>query len=246
MLVAELQGMRIMASAADRGMSCQCPGCHAAVILKRGNIVIAHFAHHPGTTCEYALGETLAHLEAKAKFHTALISRGIKAEVEFVFGDQRADVAVWTPNGDPIAFEFQNTPIGIEEINRRAWAYAEQGIAQAWIPILSGYPRSQYPVRSFERYAHALHFGRMWCWNAPYFWRGHFEPFYCYVEATEWGGGYFYPSKRWKVLDLDGPHLPERIWIRLKRRDRWISEDWGVTLPACCIADLVGKHEVAS
>jgi len=261
MLVAELHGMRVMASVADRGMSCRCPGCHAPVILKRGQIVIAHFAHYPGTTCEYAHGETLAHLEAKAKFHAALISRDIKAEVEFVFGDQRADVAAWTPNGNPIAFEFQNTPIGLEEINRRASTYAEQGIAQAWIPILNGHPLHQYPARPFERYAHALHFGRMWCWNPSgrNFWRGHFEPFYCEVEERYWyesnecgppsecsAGGYRYRSKRWKVLDLDGPHLPEHVRIRLKRRDMWIIEDWGVTLPACCIADLVGADEVAS
>jgi len=253
MLTAEFAGKRVWAKDVERERACLCPGCRDPVILKRGRIVVAHFAHRPGSAaCAFAAGETLAHMEAKFKFHAALAARGFTADVEVVFGEQRADVAVWS-HGNPFAFEFQRSPIGLDEINRRAWSYAAQGIAQAWIPILkNGANLYQYPVRSFERYAHALHHGRLWLWDpaGKNFYRGHLTPFYCYVEPCSWSdedgkecdaGGYFYQSKRWKVLTLAGPYSPARVGIKRVWRKAWIARRYD--LPACWIAELVGDDE---
>lgn len=43
-----------------------CPGCHAPVVLKRGQVVLAHFAHQPHAHCTtFSEGETAEHLTGK-------------------------------------------------------------------------------------------------------------------------------------------------------------------------------------
>ncbi len=140
MLVAELDGNRIEAEIAERGLTYCCPKCKRPVILKRGRIKIAHFAHKPPTDCTWAKGETLAHLDAKKLFRDELRSRGLRAEFEVVVpslpNDRRADVMIWTPSDLRVVIELQHTSIGIEAIEKRAFSYAREGIAQAWVPFL--------------------------------------------------------------------------------------------------------------
>jgi competence protein CoiA len=102
-----LNGGRREAENADRGSAYTCPKCERSVVLERGRIKIAHFAHKPPTDCTWAKGETLAHLEAKKLFKDAFLLRGLRAEVEFVVpslpNDRRADVMVWSPPGIRVA-----------------------------------------------------------------------------------------------------------------------------------------------
>lgn len=119
------------------------------------------------------MGETRAHMESKIVVADALRARGLRAELEFVVdpmpGDGRAGIMVWSPNGKQTAFELQHTPIGLDEIERRAGSYTRAGIAQIWIPFIKpniwtdGYNRSlnefsveKYTPRHFERGAHSL------------------------------------------------------------------------------------------
>ena len=209
MLVATLDGNRLEAENAERGLAYTCPKCERSVILKRGRIKIAHFAHKPPTDCTWAKGETLAHLEAKKLFKDAFVSRGLRAEVEFIVpslpNDRRADVMVWSPSGTRIAIELQHTNIGIEEIEARSFSYAREDIAQAWIPFLrpsvwedaeirtggDGAGKmliEKYPARPFERWAHAFHLGRLWFFNPAggTLWRGHFDDHEIWVEESSW------------------------------------------------------------
>ena len=75
MLVALSEGARITAAAAQRGGEFRCPSCGKELILKKGQVVIHHFAHKPPIVCDWARGETLAHLEAKRIVHEALTAR---------------------------------------------------------------------------------------------------------------------------------------------------------------------------
>src|SRR3954464_4411013 len=126
MLVAEQNGLRIEASVAQRGGTFNCPQCKGILIFKPGRKVISHFAHKPPTDCTWARGETRAHLEAKLLVGIALKARGLRAELECVqeglSGDRRADVLVWSPNGRRLAIELQHTPIGLDEIEKRAFS----------------------------------------------------------------------------------------------------------------------------
>ena len=175
MLIAQDDNGRIDASAAGRGSKYICPNCLSEVVLKRGRIVIPHFAHKAPVTCEWGSGETQAHLEAKRLFAEAFAARGLRVEIEHVVPSlpsyRRADIMVWTKRGRRVAVELQHTPIGLDEIEERAFAYARAEITQVWIPFLSHkvwaqaeriteptkrteYVVERYPARPFERWIH--------------------------------------------------------------------------------------------
>lgn len=242
MLIAELEGNRIDAFSAERGPSYFCPKCKGEVVLKKGRKVVHHFAHKPPTDCTWAKGETRAHMESKVVVADALKERGLRAEVKFVVntmpGDRRADVMAWSPKGLQIAFELQHTPIGIDEIERRAFSYARAGIAQSWIPFLSskvwddGLPRhggwfvERYVPRIFERWVHGFNgTNGMWMYdpNDKAFWLGRLAGHQTYVEESSWfseggeenySGGFWKYSKRYKELTLEGPFKIEDLRIK--------------------------------
>jgi hypothetical protein len=185
-----------------------CSKCKQIVILKHGRIKTAHFADKLPTDCTWAKGETLTHLDAKKLFRNSFALRGLQTEVEFIVpslpSDRRADVMVWSPSRTQAAIELQHCNIGIEEIEKRAFSYAREGIAQAWVP----FPRPKvmaeakrrmggesgdlliglYPARPFERWVHAFHFGRPWFYDPKQktLWHGHFSDHDIWVEGASW------------------------------------------------------------
>jgi len=273
MLVAALKSDRIEADIAERGLEYVCPKCWCSVILKRGRIKIAHFAHKPPTDCTWAKGETQAHLQAKKMFRDSFVSRSLRAEVEFIVpslpNDRRADVMVWSPSGQQAAIELQHTSIQPEAIEKRAFSYALEGIAQAWIPFLP--PKimaraetgkgsgnlfvEKYPARRFERWAHAFHFGRLWFYDPTQkvLWRGHFNDHQIWVYYSDFyssdgeemsAGGYPRFSKRWKDLILRGPYTVDQVKIKIRQRKAWQTDRYRI--PAGRVAHFVSEDEPES
>lgn len=170
--------------------------------------MIAHFAHKPPKNCDWAKGETLAHLEAKTLMRDSLTNRGLRAEVEIVVpaltGHRRADIMVWSPSGIQSAIELQHTAIGVDEIERRSFSYARAGIAQMWIPFLrplvwaDGEPIrdaragdwfvEQFPAKPYERWVHGLNRRGIWFYDPgeKVLWRGRFAGHQLWVEETSW------------------------------------------------------------
>ena len=98
----------------------------------------AELRRQPPTQCDYAVGETLAHLAAKQWMIDGLRERGYSAELEVSLDYNRADILVAGQNQSrPLAIELQHTSISAEEIEHRAERYAQSGIAQLWIPFLT-------------------------------------------------------------------------------------------------------------
>ncbi|WP_406736751.1 competence protein CoiA [Thioclava sp. GXIMD4215] len=267
MLIAEVKGSRIDAFNAEKGLDYICPQCRREVMLKKGRKVVHHFAHRPPTTCSWARGETREHMEAKTLVSHAAKSRGLRTEVEFVVstlpGDRRADVMVWSPQGQPIAFELQHTSIGPDEIERRAFSYASAGISQIWVPFLrssvwkDGCQRSsgewfveKYSPRPFEKWVHGFNgSGGMWMYDPvdKRFWLGRLAGHQIHVPSTtwysEWGeeqsaGGYSRWSKRFRELSLVGPYSIDELRIDPNRTRNAYSQatyNW----PAARITTLV-------
>lgn len=52
MLIALLNQTRITAAAAERGREYRCPNCSKPLVLKKGRVVIHHFAHKPPVLCD--------------------------------------------------------------------------------------------------------------------------------------------------------------------------------------------------
>lgn len=210
MLVAACEGKRVEAQDAERGLAYVCPNpkCCRPLILKRGRIVIAHFAHKPPKDCDWARGETLAHLEAKRLIRDAFAARGVRAEVEYVVpalpGDRRADVMMWSPSGIKVVVELQHTSIGVDEIERRAFSYARAEVAQVWVPFLrtsiwadaerrdgggeGDWLVERYPARPYERWVHGLNRGGIWFYDPSdkVIWRGRFARHQIWEEERSW------------------------------------------------------------
>lgn len=264
MLIALFDGERTNAAGAERGREYRCPRCGRETVLKQGRVVVAHFAHKPPVECDWAKGETLAHLQAKRLVADAFAARGLRAEVEAIVaaGDRRADVMTWSPGGLPIAIELQHVPIGIDEIEARARSYARAGIAQMWIPFLppsalrqakrvshDRWHAERYAARPFERWTHGFN-GKtgMWMYDAASrrFWLGRFVGLKLYVAESAWrtedgsenfGGDFYRWSKRWRQLDLTGPCEVGTLRLAVaKSRERAIG---GYRWPAGKIATFV-------
>ena len=224
MLTALQGGARIDAAAAERGGRFACPSCRGEMILKRGAIRIAHFAHRPPVVCDWARGETSAHLQAKATLRDAFAARGLRVEVEWevpaLSGDRRADVMLWSPAGRRVAIELQHTGIGLPEIEARTRAYAEAGIAVLWVPFLrpqalgEAVERSageegdrfveKYPARPWELWVYGLGGGEVWLYDAigQALWRGRFARHRMYAAPAAWyrrSGDEVRAGGRWRL-----------------------------------------------
>ncbi len=177
MLVANGTQGRVEASRELSRGGYRCPGCEGEVILKKGQWKIAHFAHRPDAVCDFAVGETMAHLMAKQAICDAARKRGLRAEPEFVIGDQRADVAIWSPietwsqNNMMFVVEVQHTNLSVDDLKRRIQGYRTKRISQLWLPTLRMPFRDvafkqrhieRYPIRPFERYLAKIHENNLW------------------------------------------------------------------------------------
>jgi competence CoiA-like predicted nuclease len=236
MLVGLSGTQRINAADATRGNRYCCPlaDCGGELVLKQGRKMIAHFAHKPPFHCNWTNGETSAHRQAKVTFHDAAIKRGLKAELEwhirFSEGtERRADVMIWSPAGKPLAVEFQHTNITIEEIEKRAFSYASNGIAQLWVPVTKAdfwnnakevgpdrWKIEKYAPRDFEKWISGFHMGNeYWMFDAAsgkmliaclqdhHLYKEGYNAFRDGEDVFTDGG--YYKSKRYRNLIVQGP-----------------------------------------
>lgn len=247
MLVALFHGKRIEAQDAAPGEDYHCPGCNAALVLKKGRIRTPHFAHKAETSCEWAKSETPEHRAAKLMVAEAFRSKGYVSSLECVVetlpSDRRADVLVTNSQETQVAFELQHSTISLPEIEARAFAYAAADIAQIWIPFLrpSALEKAvntspdtlfiqKYSAPPFVRWIHGLnakHGMTMFDPSRNKFWRARLERHEMYQEPTSWydengdeqyGGGFHKTSKLWKELTLKGPYMLNELRIRLSER----------------------------
>lgn len=159
-----------------------CPACEEEVILKKGSIVIHHFAHYAQTSCAYGTGESEQHRQAKYEIYEALRAHSFVShiKVERYLKDVRPDVSFLWQGKWKVAIEIQISAISLKEIEHRTRCYASKNIWVLWtIPFhWKMNDVTPYNTRVWERYLHTLYFGII------YYWLGgtqllpvHFEPY---------------------------------------------------------------------
>jgi hypothetical protein len=130
MLTAECRGALVVARNADRDDTYRCPECKLPVILKRGRVHIAHFAHQPGSLCAYGEGESESHRQMKMSLFEMFAS--VELEVSVVAG-RRADAVVSSEEGTRFVVEFQASSISVEEWEERTRDYASGAVPVLWV-----------------------------------------------------------------------------------------------------------------
>ena len=111
-----------------------CPGCRGPVRLKRGKEKVAHFAHVSKQGCSgFSEGESADHLAGKLALFR-YFSKKMPVQIEPVLSmiDQRPDLLVGRP-GSQVAIEYQCSPIGKADLERRNAGYARIGMRVWWI-----------------------------------------------------------------------------------------------------------------
>jgi hypothetical protein len=256
MLTGLLNNVKVDAGTAQKGPVYFCPNCRGELTLKKGRIVVHHFAHKPPTICLWASGETQEHLAAKLVLRDAYRRMGYEADYEVEVlsggGDRRADVFVTAPDGrKSFAVEVQHTPILYDAIERRTIAYITANVPVMWLgifgkklreaaePTRSGFVVSQYTIRPWEKWAHALCFSELWFID-PYqatLWKGRFTDHLIDVPSSSWyveggeersAGGYTRRSKRWRTLHLEGPYRVDELNETTKWRKPWTSNTFNL------------------
>lgn len=112
-----------------------CPRCGSAVVLKRGRVKVAHFAHKPNAVCDWA-SESISHHLAKRVLADRFRGLGYVVELEEPHAavNRRVDVAVTMPTGHRIAVEVQDSAISVTEMKRRNHADKRAGFfGTAWV-----------------------------------------------------------------------------------------------------------------
>lgn len=97
-----------------------CPACSGPMLLKRGQVKIAHFAHLPGAEC-WSEPESVTHLRAKQLLAERFREQGYQVRLEETHHrhGRRVDVAVTMPTGHRVAVEVQNSAIAVDEAKAR-------------------------------------------------------------------------------------------------------------------------------
>lgn len=243
-LIAEHNSKRVDVSDAQKSVEYFCPACGQRVIPHQGQIVVHHFKHKTKSSCRHGSGETRAHLEAKNHFGSFYRRNGLKAYKElFVrckrfYGNRFADVLISLRDNQHIAIELQRSDLTLDSIERRTLAYSSANVHVLWLPFLNkdklyecGWRPSAYPDAkgraSVERYSippwekwlyERLEY--VWYYDPEdnLLWKGKYSPTQLYVEETDFGGGYFYDSKRYGDINFYGPYPVSDLTISTHKK----------------------------
>ena len=113
-----------------------CPACKGKLVLKKGNIMVAHFAHQQQSDCAvFSEGESLAHLKGKQMLLERFQSEGFEVTLECWLPElqQRPDLLVVLTDGTKIAVEYQCSPLSAADLLERTQGYKRFGYEVWWI-----------------------------------------------------------------------------------------------------------------
>lgn len=136
LLALDQEHHRVAADSAPRAGTYVCPGCQKPVILKRGTVMSAHFAHVAGRSCDtFSEGETHEHLRGKQQLADWFRRSGYHVQIEAPLRQlhQRPDLLVRRADQAPLAIEFQCSPLSEKRLAERTRGYWQHGYRVLWL-----------------------------------------------------------------------------------------------------------------
>ena len=130
------QHQLINARQAERQGHYFCPGCTGAVRLKRGSVMVAHFAHTQAADCQvFSEGESNEHLLGKQQLAAWFTASGYVVQLEAGLPGvhQRPDLLVQRGTQPPLALEFQCSPLSVQRLAERTQGYWQHGYQVLWL-----------------------------------------------------------------------------------------------------------------
>lgn len=132
-----------------------CPACKGKLVLKKGNVMIAHFAHQQHSDCAvFSEGETLPHLRGKQLLLEKFEGEGFEVTLECWLPElqQRPDLLLVLADGKKIAVEYQCSPISPAALMERTRGYKRFGYEVWWICGMNYQPGSVKMTQSVYQF----------------------------------------------------------------------------------------------
>jgi len=193
-----------------------CPACNHELNIRKGNIMVHHFAHKPpyNENCRHGQGESEIHRKCKETVYNGLLQyeHVTQIEMEKKFDFVISDIFCFI-NKVPVAIEIQRSNLSVNEITARTVAYEKLGINVLWLALYNDkLSTDKYNPNAWEKWCHAVYFGRVHYWLSdltivPV----HYSKYQTYVEAKSWfdqygdeqsGGDYYKTHKNSKTPKL--------------------------------------------
>jgi len=190
-----------------------CPECKRGVTLKKGQFIIHHFAHTPGSNCSYGTGESWEHWRAKFEMYNALRGHPLVSNlyVELPLGPVRPDISFCWDERIQVAIELQRSSLPPAGVARRTSHYEEKGIAVLWVSLPRDrfWPGVRCSTKVWERFLHELYNDKIYCWNGGQELLAiHLDP---YILRTEYKERYNRYTGIWDFKEIQ--HLSKRSRI---------------------------------
>ncbi|KRL04796.1 competence protein CoiA [Liquorilactobacillus oeni] len=133
LLALSADGKLVNAVLAQENEYYRCPACHTELILKRGNVKVAHFAHKSKLCSFFTEGETVEHLNGKIQLTRIFERESALVNLECYLDaiKQRPDLLV--QKKIELAVEFQCAPLSVKKMVQRSKGYAQKNIRFIWI-----------------------------------------------------------------------------------------------------------------
>jgi len=147
-----------------------CLGCRTEVYVKKGSIIVHHFAHFPHSTCGYGPAEGELHKSIKDA-----ICQGLALHPEVTgLQQERRDLEGVYPDicfywgGICVVIEVQVSDLPTEIVQKRMQRYRELGIYVLWVlpwqeEIVEG---GRYRMKDWVSFLHQLYFGHLYFFQA--------------------------------------------------------------------------------
>lgn len=134
MLIAMVHGQSVLANRNLQRVRFICPVCKQPVILRAGQIKVAHFAHIKGGDCAASEGETSEHLLGKKQLYAWAVKRHFSPRYEVYLSaiKQRPDLLIKI-GARTVALEYQCSPISLARLQERNRGYQKLNIIVWWI-----------------------------------------------------------------------------------------------------------------
>ena len=117
----------------DTSSSYFCWGCSGKMSLKKGMLMVHHFAHISTDNCpQSGTGESLRHMRIKTAIYNALKKRDVPAILEYDCGGPIADV-MFKLDGKYYVIEIQISAISMNDVQRRTVRYNKLGYYVLWL-----------------------------------------------------------------------------------------------------------------
>ncbi|MCY9807591.1 competence protein CoiA family protein [Lentilactobacillus senioris] len=181
----------VLASEVKNTQDFICPGCLQLVLLRRGSVKIAHFAHLKSGCNMFAENESQLHLGGKKSLLQMAQNWDPAAQLETTFDEvkQRADIYLPTVK---LALEYQCSPINQDRLQQRTQGYSQMGVQVVWIlgnPYLSQRLTTQ-TLTKFARFDVNLGFYLV-------FWDAKRTRFVLWADIIEVAGQYEYHESQY-------------------------------------------------